>query len=138
MQYILSMIAGVIVAVISYHGDDLGSLFAEQPSSYKQAVTYSIDRESNICRSTGGFFDITVQVVYEDLPEPTIGEWRPLDNTIVIDQKSMDVIAHEVHHMVDTTMERHRVRDDHYAAHLQGAYTSCVFEIVANDYGVSY
>lgn len=45
----------------------------------------------------------------------------------------IDTVAHEVHHMVDTMMKRYNIQDDHYAAWLQGSFTSCIWHIVEHD-----
>lgn len=107
----------------------------DQPSDYSDTSSFAY-HDKNICKSTGNFFDIEISVEYPSDTKNFVGRWEPRKNRILLELgagSDIDTIAHEVHHMVDTMMNRYGVEDDHYGAYLQGSFTRCVWEIVEED-----
>lgn len=110
-----------------------------QPTSYTQAVGYYIDHKANVCRTDSDFFNFAIKLAYvrEQGDEiDYVGLWEPSERriTLVEDQgTNVSVVAHEVHHMVETMMEEYHVRDPHYAAYLQGTFTECMMSLLQED-----
>lgn len=94
---------------------------------------------SNTCSfSVNGMFSETVHVIYAPLdPEnEVLGSWYEDLNVILLtspDGLTVQTVAHEVSHMVDTFMLQQPDIDPHYEAYMQGYWTECVYDIVRED-----
>lgn len=104
-----------------------------------QAVVADGDHDSNVCRfATNELFTEEVTILYPDYnpADKVAGRWNPASNTIELMQPnglSVQTVAHEVSHMVDTFMAQQPNIDPHYEAYMQGFWTWCVYEIMQHD-----
>lgn len=132
MKYVLAFVLGIWGTLLA---TEVEFSLAKQPTDYSDTSSFAYHDE-NRCKSTGNFFDINIEVVYPSEMEDAVGRWVARNDEIELELgrgSDIDTIAHEVHHMVDTMMDRYNVKDDHYAAWLQGSFTRCVMEIVEED-----
>lgn len=102
-------------------------------------ATTVIDHNANTCSfATQTLFNETVFVTYPDFvaEEKLLGRWMADTNTIELRQPNgltLDIVAHEVSHMVDTFMARYPNVDPHYEAYIQGFWTDCVYQLMIRD-----
>jgi hypothetical protein len=83
-------------------------------------------------------FNDVITIVYPDFnsEDKVLGRWNADTSTIELMQPNgltVQTVAHEVAHAVDTIMEKHPNIDPHFEAYLQGHLTWCVYEIMQHD-----
>jgi hypothetical protein len=124
---------------------NIWSYLPEQKHEYHSSIDIVdtdmvADLKNNICTfEVKTTFEENIKVEFYSLPEIknneryTVGSWSEDDNTIRLESSigtDLDTVAHEVSHAVDTLMGRHKPKEQHYEAYLQGALTECVWQIV--------
>lgn len=144
MYRYLPIVFALMLWGLAFHYE-LGPHTENEPETEVTAPDYhvdswvEVDHVDNYCWTRSQRFPIKVQVLYyNEAPDDLeyMGQWDSVNNIITIvppNGLSIQTAAHEVHHMVDTMMERYAIDDWHYGAYLQGHFTECVWNIIAND-----
>lgn len=94
----------------------------------------SVLAHENNCIATGTGIKFKVNVEFdEELLERNnaLAKWYNQTNTLRIKRDAdVDTIAHEASHIVDDFLKQYRIKEPHYRAYAQGAWTQCVYDIV--------
>ena len=148
MWFIIAVLCyGAIVSLLNGANDDdnypTGPIPGEE-LSFVDTQQYDIVRaDGNYTSNTCWFpdntlFTETITVVYPDFNEENkvTGSWDPNTNTIELMQPeglNVQIISHEVSHMVATFMSQYPDLDPHYGSYMQGYWTQCVYNIMQDD-----
>lgn len=63
----------------------------------------------------------------DDIGKNIVGRYYNDEETIVLTTNSIDVVAHEVSHFVDSIVKQKGIHDAETRAYLQGYFTECVY-----------
>lgn len=129
MKYVVAFVLGIWGTIGVYQWNSFGEETLPQGYEYSDMSVFTHPTESR-CIGTGNNVSFDIGIVFEDLEDDTIGEWRPESQEIALEDMTVDTMAHEVSHAVEDILEDHGIQHEHLEAYLQGYLTQCVYDIV--------
>jgi len=129
------LITGLIAQYSYYH---FTSPIDKMEDGYEYS-DMSVLAHKNTCIATGRDIDFKVNIEFDEKlleMHGALGKWYNKTNTLVIKRDTdIDTVAHEASHIVDDFMKQYRIKEPHYRAYAQGAWTQCVYDVVNNEKG---